>query len=137
MTHAVLPLLPEQAEAFARGAAQFNAGEFWEAHETWEPLWLQAPEPVKTFLQGLIQVAAGLVHVQRVNAKGALSKLGAGLEKLERVRLHPEFHQWMDLDGFIAQSRDALAEVNRLGAENLHKFCPGKFPAITVRCLGN
>src|SRR5690348_11981481 len=40
------------------GLRCFHSGAFFEAHEHWESVWLAAQEPEKTFLQGLIQVAA-------------------------------------------------------------------------------
>ena len=52
-----------------RGVAHFNAQEYFEAHEVWEELWLVAREPEKTFLQGLIQVAAAFHHHARENAR--------------------------------------------------------------------
>ena len=69
---------------FARGLALFNDGKFFEAHEAWEEIWLIESEPEKTFLQGLIQVAAAFHHAQRGNAPGMTSLLKAGLEKLSR-----------------------------------------------------
>jgi predicted metal-dependent hydrolase len=68
---------------FARGIAQFNARQFFEAHETWEEIWLPALDPEKTFLQGLIQVAAAFHHYGRENRAGAESLLASGLAKLE------------------------------------------------------
>lgn len=64
--------------------ALFNDGKFFEAHEAWEEIWLIESEPEKTFLQGLIQVAAAFHHAQRGNAPGMTSLLKAGLEKLSR-----------------------------------------------------
>ncbi len=69
-------------EKFERGLADFNAGRFFEAHEVWEELWLAAPEPEKTFLQGLIQIAAAFHHHGRGNARGRQSLLAAGIAKL-------------------------------------------------------
>jgi uncharacterized protein len=71
-------------EKFGRGVADFNAGRFFEAHEVWEELWLGAEEPEKTFLQGLIQIAAAFHHQGRGNARGAQSLLAAGMAKLTR-----------------------------------------------------
>jgi uncharacterized protein len=48
----------------------------------WEELWLAAPEPEKTFLQGLIQIAAAFHHHGRGNARGMQSLLAAGIAKL-------------------------------------------------------
>ncbi|MGA8871291.1 MAG: DUF309 domain-containing protein [Candidatus Acidiferrales bacterium] len=69
-------------EKFERGVADFNAMRFFEAHEVWEELWLAAPEPEKTFLQGMIQVAAAFHHHGRGNARGRQSLLAAGIAKL-------------------------------------------------------
>jgi len=69
-------------EKFRRGVADFNAKRFFEAHEVWEELWLAAAEPEKTFLQGLIQVAAAFHHHGRGNARGRHSLLTAGIAKL-------------------------------------------------------
>ena len=67
---------------FQRGIELFNAGKFFEAHEAWEEIWLAANEPEKTFLQGLIQVAAAFHHRSRRNRKGMESLLEAGLARL-------------------------------------------------------
>lgn len=75
----------KEADAeFRRGVDQFNRREFFGAHETWEEIWLTAPQPEKTFLQGIIQVAAAFHHYTRKNHRGMQSLLEAGLKKLER-----------------------------------------------------
>src|SRR5215471_15264449 len=56
---------------------------FFEAHEHWESVWLAAQEPEKTFLQGLIQVAAAFHHFQRGNCAGTISLLRSGLRRLD------------------------------------------------------
>lgn len=101
----------EEAEKFERGVAHFNAGRFFEAHEAWEELWLAASEPDKTYLQGLIQIAAAFHHHGRGNARGTRSLLAAGSAKLagcpEEYRgiavgeLRGEAEKWIEtlLDG--------------------------------------
>jgi uncharacterized protein len=69
---------------FQRGIDHFNAREFFEAHEVWEEIWLAESEPQKTFLQGLIQVAAAFHHYCRGNPAGAESLLASGIVKLAR-----------------------------------------------------
>ncbi|MGC2333204.1 MAG: DUF309 domain-containing protein [Candidatus Acidiferrales bacterium] len=71
-------------EKFERGVKDFNAGRFFEAHEVWEELWLAAAGLEKTFLQGLIQVAAAFHHRARGNVRGTQSLLVAGIAKLAR-----------------------------------------------------
>ncbi len=64
------------------GLRSFHSGAFFEAHEHWETVWLAAQEPEKTFLQGLIQVAAGFHHFQRGNCAGTISLLRSALRRL-------------------------------------------------------
>lgn len=91
-------------DPFARGIRLFNSREFFEAHEAWEMLWLPAPEPDKTFLQGIIQVAAAFFHFFRGNRVGAESLLRRGRDKLAQFpsdyrglrldELRGELHRW-------------------------------------------
>jgi uncharacterized protein len=74
----------ERKKKFEVGRAYFNAKKFFEAHEFWEEIWLLEPEPDKTFLQGLIQIAAAFHHYQRKNPEGAESLLASGIVKLTR-----------------------------------------------------
>ncbi|HEY1017335.1 MAG TPA: DUF309 domain-containing protein [Herpetosiphonaceae bacterium] len=55
---------------FRAGLELFNAGSFWHAHEEWETLWLRSAGDDRRFIQGLIQVAAALVHWERGNPRG-------------------------------------------------------------------
>lgn len=54
----------EQADAFQKGIDFFNSGEYWEAHEAWEDVWMpmtDTPEDDgEIILRGLIQFTAGL-----------------------------------------------------------------------------
>lgn len=65
------------------GLRCFHSGAFFEAHEHWESVWLAAQEPEKTFLQGLIQVAASFHHFQRGNHEGTNSLLRSALRRLD------------------------------------------------------
>ncbi len=94
---------PRAAELWQRGIAQFNRGEFFESHESWEEIWLAAPEPDKTFLQGLIQVAAAFHHYRRSNLAGARSLLAEGLGKLERF---PADYRGIALESLRASARE-------------------------------
>jgi uncharacterized protein len=73
----------EADELFRRAVALFNGVRYWHAHEAWETLWRAAPDEERDFYQGLIQLAAGLLHLQRRNRRGARNKLREGVAKLE------------------------------------------------------
>jgi len=74
----------EKHERFERGLRHFNARRFFEAHEVWEEIWLVESEPERTFLQGIIQIAAAFHHYRRGNSDGAESLLAAGIVKISR-----------------------------------------------------
>jgi predicted metal-dependent hydrolase len=57
---------------YLAGIVLFNRGDFFEAHEVWESLWMETFTPEKQFYQGLIQAAVGLCHFCNGNVRGAL-----------------------------------------------------------------
>jgi uncharacterized protein len=104
-----------ESEQLDRGIAHFNAGEFFEAHEVWEALWLRATVEEKPFLQGIIQIAAAFHHLKRGNLPGAKSLLGAGLAKINK---YGGTYRGIDVTGLGEQGRawlDALATGKRPG----------------------
>lgn len=66
-------------EEYLQGIELFNGGEYFEAHETWEGIWLGSTGDEKRFLQGLIQSAVALYHYE-------LSRFGAARKTFERAR---------------------------------------------------
>src|SRR5579859_4880065 len=68
---------------YLKGLEAFNTEHFYEAHEHWEEVWLETPNPDKKFLQGLIQVAAAFHHHSRANLLGTHNLLREGLRKLD------------------------------------------------------
>jgi len=93
---------PTIDEKFQRGLKHFNGREFFEAHEVWEEIWLVEAEPEKTFLQGLIQIAAAFHHYCRGNTQGAESLLASGIVKLTRFSAH---HRGLDIAGLRSAAK--------------------------------
>ncbi len=112
----------EKAAAFRRGLEQFNRREFWEAHESWELVWLPASEPDKTFLQGIIQVSAGFFHYTQGNRVGSRALLRRGLAKLERF---PEDYRGLRLEELRRIARSWLQALDAG-----HSPIPASFPRI-------
>lgn len=75
----------EKEEAIKIGISYFNDERFWEAHEVLEGVWKKCFEGEKELVQGIILVAAALVHFQKAENTICLSVLGRALEKLGRA----------------------------------------------------
>lgn len=112
----------EKDRLYLRGLEAFNSGHFYEAHEHWEEVWLETPNPDKMFLQGLIQVAAAFHHHSRANLLGTRNLLQAGLLKLNYF---PEAHGGLEIEALREAVRGWLAAI--AAGEGLEK---SKIPRI-------
>src|SRR5688500_12279785 len=103
------PLPPEEADRlFRQGVALFNGVRYWHAHEAWETVWRAAADEDREFYQGLIQVAAGFLHLQRRNLRGARNKLSEGVAKLRR---YEPAHHGIFVNELIGQATRALDDL--------------------------
>jgi predicted metal-dependent hydrolase len=68
--------------SFAEGAGHFNAGRYYEAHESWEDLWRTLSGRDRLFLQALIQASVALHHLERGNLAGARQLARSTFSKL-------------------------------------------------------
>jgi len=113
---------PEEQAAFERGVAEFNAGLFYECHDTLEELWAGLRGPSRDFYQGLIQVAVGFYHLGNRNQVGAERLLSRALRRLEG---YPDQYGGLDLGAL----RAAVHEWRRdLRAGVLTEDDPGRVP---------
>ncbi len=117
-------------EEYLAGIARFNAGEFWEAHEAWEEIWIAEGGDLRPFYQGLIQVAAAFHHYGNQNWQGMHKLMRDGTEKLARF-----LPQAVGLDlerflGALAPWRE-LAEA-RCGRPGVVTRRPGEPPRIVL-----
>ena len=88
------------------GIERFNSRRFWDAHESWEEIWLEAEGENEQFLQGLIQIAAAYHHLQRGTFPGGIRLFESGLR---RLAAYPE--------GFQGVERAAVERAARNHAE--------------------
>jgi len=72
----------EVNEEIGQGVELFNSERYWESHEALEYAWRKAAGPEKEVLQGVILVAAALVHLQKNEGKVALSIIERANNKL-------------------------------------------------------
>ena len=111
MTQAPVPpprLDPGERRAFEKGVAQFNAGHFFECHDTLEEMWGGLRGPSRDFFQGLIQVSVAFYHLDSRNLAGAASMLRRALKRFEK---YPDRYFGFDLGGHRAELRGWLERV--------------------------
>ncbi|MFD9567970.1 DUF309 domain-containing protein [Streptomyces sp. NPDC059994] len=99
-----------------------DAGMPFHAHEVFEDAWKAGPESERELWRGLAQLAVGLTHAARGNAKGGAALLTRGVDSLGRYVGIPLYG--IDLPGLMAWARelaerlagpvDARAEAPRL-----------------------
>jgi hypothetical protein len=72
---------------YLHGIDLFNNGYYWEAHETWEGLWIAAGRrgPLADFLKGLIKLAAAGVKCREANPEGVRRHLARARTLLRGV----------------------------------------------------
>jgi len=93
---------------YLAGIMLFNRGDFFEAHEAWEALWMDTFGPEKQFYQGLIQAAVGLCHFCNGNLRGAAKLYRSSRDYMER---YGAVHQGLDLTRFWQQMERCFAHV--------------------------
>lgn len=109
-------LLPERAR---EGIAQFNAGQFFEAHETLEHAWNEAEPPVKEVYRAILQVAVAYYQIERGNYRGAHKMF---LRLTQWLAPLPGRCQGIDLDALRADAAAARAHLESLGPERIAAF---------------
>ena len=77
------PALPDEvilppAEALALAQRLVDDGRPFQAHEVLEAAWRTAPSGERDLWRALAQIAVGLTHAQRGNARGAVTLLRRG-----------------------------------------------------------
>ena len=117
-----VPRIPDDlaitpAEAAELGGRLLAEGRPFHAHEVFEAAWKSTPGPERELWRGLAQIAVGLTHARRGNARGAAALLrrGAG-----HVREHAPGQSGPDEVGVdagyvAARAEDIAARIDSRG----------------------
>ena len=92
----------------AAGAACYQRGDWFEAHERWETVWRKSRGDDRRVIQALIQVAAALLHLEAERPRPATTLLRKALAKLEGA---PAELDGVDVAAVTRRAREALAAV--------------------------
>jgi predicted metal-dependent hydrolase len=103
-------LTAEERAALDKGVAEFNAGLYFECHDTLEDLWAGLRGPSRDFFQGLIQVSVAFHHLTSGNRAGAESMLHRALKRFEK---YPDLYFGFDLAAHRAELRAWLSRVRQ------------------------
>ena len=110
---------PAPAE-LARAIHEFNAGEFFEQHETLELLWRATEGEIRHLYEGILQVGVGMHHLfKNRNFHGATVKLDHGIRLLEAF---PDVCHGVDVARLRRDARRAREHLLVLGPAHLDDF---------------
>jgi len=99
-----------------KGIEEFNAGEFFEQHETLELLWRATRTPDRALYHGILQIGVGFHHWHQGNFHGATVLLDEGVE---RLRPFAPACQGVDVGKLIADATAARVRLASLGASRM------------------
>lgn len=88
LLHDARPVVEEKIEkedAIKRAKQYFNDERYWECHEVLEGVWKKTHEGEKDLVQGIILVAAALVHYQKYENNICLSIMNRAMDKFINV----------------------------------------------------
>jgi hypothetical protein len=109
-------------------------GRPFHAHEVLEAAWKTGPPDDRDLWQGLAQIAVGLTHARRGNARGAATLLRRGTERVRTRQAHPgeaaspspappspgEGHLYgMDIPAVLAAADDLASRIERDGLDHI------------------
>ena len=127
-------------EAAALADRLLRDGRPFHAHEVLEAAWKTGPAGERDLWQGLAQIAVGLTHARRGNARGAVALLSRGAERArgyqagassqagdgspsradsQRAVGQPASPFGMNVDAFLAAADDLAARIERDGLDGI------------------
>lgn len=98
-------------ESLVEAQRLLDAGRPFHAHEVLEGTWKAAPEAERDLWQGLAQLAVGLTHLARGNARGAQTVLERSAHRLEPYADSPP--HGVDVPGLVRIARDLAQRAAR------------------------
>jgi hypothetical protein len=128
------------AEAAALADRLLRDGRPFHAHEVLEAAWKSGPASERDLWQGLAQIAVGLTHARRGNARGAVALLSRGAERVrgyqggagfedgdgspsgagsQRAVGRPASPFGMNVAFFLAAADDLAARIERDGLDGI------------------
>lgn len=102
-------------ESLAEAQRLLDSGRAFHAHEVLEGTWKAADESERELWRGLAQLAVGITHAQRGNARGAVQLLDRGAARVAAYADNPPYG--IDVNGLVAWAHDAAGRIAAAGAD--------------------
>jgi predicted metal-dependent hydrolase len=99
-----------------QGIHEFNAGEFFDQHETLETLWRATPDEIRHLYEGILQIGVGMHHL-----------LVNGIQLLEAF---PAVCHGVDVARLRRDAKVAREHLVELGPKRLDAFDRGLIPRV-------
>jgi hypothetical protein len=106
-------LVVTPAEAAELGGRLLAEGLPFHAHEVFEAAWKSVPGPERELWRGLAQIAVGLTHARRGNARGATALLRRGAGRVRESAAQPGYG--VDAAHVAAAAADIAARITQDG----------------------
>lgn len=110
-----------------KGIDQFNAGDYFECHETLETLWMGEREPVRELYQGILQVGVAFYKQGQGQYAGAVGLLQRGISHLTPFA---PFCHGVNVSRLIKESEQVCWELVRLGRHRIHQLDRTQLPQV-------
>ena len=110
-----------------RGIEEFNAGQYFEQHETLELVWRAEMRPIRELYRGVLQIGVACYQIERSNARGAIKMLDRAVKWLQPFR--PSC-QGIDVDRLLADTASLRAEIERRRPDQSDQVDRRLFPSI-------
>jgi len=114
-------------EGGVRGIEEFNAGKYFEQHETLERVWRAETRQVRDLYRGILQIGVAYLQIERGNAPGALKMFARAFRWLEAFR---PACQGVDVERLLREAQAVRDEIARLGPERIGEFDGTAFPRV-------
>lgn len=102
-----------------KGLREFNAGEYFECHETLEHAWNAEKGPVRDVYRAILQVGVAYYHITRGNYNGARKLF---LRSAQWFAPLPDRCQGIDIAGLRADAAIVREKLEGLGPERIGEF---------------
>ncbi len=102
-----------------QGFAQFNQGEFYKQHDSFEELWMATDGPVRDLYRAILQVGVAYYQILRGNHRGARKML---LRSVQWLAVLPDECQGVDVKTLREDSYRVRAELEKLPEDEIDRF---------------